>query len=148
MKPLQIEGSPDEEDLVWVQNALISGGLPVDRVIRNGWCHYDVESKHNWVAREWFDPHMFINDGRVIKSHHPDIMVLDKHFKLVLIIEIDGSAHDDRPGRRRTYKRDKDYEEMGIERFIKINKGEEKDWRSAVIDHILELEETTDIFDV
>ena len=133
---------------MWVQNTLRKMDISQDRVIRNGWCHYDVESKHNWVAREWFDPHMFINDGRVIKSHHPDIMVLDKHFKLVLIIEIDGSAHDDRPGRRKTYKRDKDYEEMGIERFIKINKGEESDWHQALIDSLLELEQTTDIFDV
>ena len=132
---------------MWVQNTLRKMDISQDRIIRNGWCHHDVESKHNWVAREWFDPRMFIN-GRVIKSHHPDIMVLDKHFKLVLIIEIDGSAHDDRPGRRRTYKRDKDYEEMGIERFVKINKGEESDWHQALIDSLLELEETTDIFDV
>ena len=148
MKPLQIEGPPDEEDLVWVQNALLSGGLPPGRVIRNGYLFYHDERKEVAYSRDDNVQPMWekgMGPGRWI-THHPDIMVIDKRRVLRLIIEIDGSAHDDRPGRRRTYKRDKDYEEMKIDHFIKINKGEEEDWHQAVIDHIIELEQTTDIF--
>ena len=41
---------------------------------------------------------------------------------------------------------DQDYEEMDIPYFV-INKGEAADWHQVFIDHILELEETSDLFD-
>ena len=150
MKPLQIEGSPDEEDLVWVQNILRKMGVPQSQIIRNGYLFYHDEKREVCYSRDdntapvWGAYSMSV--GRWV-THHPDIMMVNKKKVLKLIIEIDGSAHDDRPGRRRTHKRDQHYEEMKIDHFIKINKAEESDWHQALIDHLLELEETSDLFD-
>ena len=149
MKPLQIEGPPDEEDLVWVQNTLRKMDISQDRIIRNGYLFYHDEKKQIFYNRtsmippNWGDLSETSNRWLI---HHPDIMLLNKKGTLKLIIEIDGSAHDDRPGRRRTYKRDQDYEEMDIPYFV-INKGEATDWHQVFIDHLLELEETSDLFD-
>ena len=145
MKPLQIEGSPDEEDLVRVQNILIQGGIPQSRVIRNGWCQYHVEEKKAYVTRDYPKP---MSDAflplPVVQLHHPDIMVLNTKGKLALIIEIDGSAHDTRPGRKRTYNRDKDYEELGV-RYDVFNKAEDPDWFEHIHDIIPEWMQTLDL---
>ena len=150
MKPLQIEGSPDEEDLVWVQNILRKMGVPQSQIIRNGYLFYHDEGNQFFYSRTGGTPPNWGNWSESSNRwiiHHPDVMMVNKNGTLKLIIEIDGSAHDDRPGSRRTYKRDQHYEEMKIPHFVKINKGEEKDWHQALIDSLLELEQLTDAFD-
>ena len=122
MKPLQIEGSPDEEDLVRVQNMLVKLGVCLDRIVRNGFLEWNADlSKARWT-QQGEEPAHVGESGWVL--HHPDIMILDPldRTRVKCIIEIDGSAHNDRPGRRRTYKRDLNYDEMEIPWVFKIER--------------------------
>ena len=72
-------------------------------------------------------------------------MILDKMASVKVIIEIDGSAHDDRPGRRRTYKRNQDYDEMPVPFVLVYNKAEKPDWFENMTNDMCEVVQITDI---
>ena len=133
MKPLQIEGSPDEEDLVRTVNMLVKLGIRPERIIRNGFLEWNADlSKARWTA-SWDEPAHAGESGWVLQ--HPDIMILDPQdlAKVKAIVEIDGSAHDTRPGRKRTYKRNLVYEEMEIPWVIHVERKPKDDtWYDSI----------------
>ena len=143
MRPLQIEGSPDEEDLVRTVNLLVKLGISQDRIIRNGYIEYNVDSGTMYCSDSWGpDPNRASKAGEVWQIHHPDIMIMDKENpkKLKCIVEIDGSAHNTRPGRRRTHRRDDDYEHMDIPWVISFERKRNDDsWFDAVEERFTEI---------
>ena len=58
MKPLQIEGSPDEEDLVRVQNRIIKFDISPLRVIRNGYLEWNADLDKSSGVRRAMDPNI------------------------------------------------------------------------------------------
>ena len=77
--------------------------------------------------------------------HHPDIMYAPHSPDLceprpLLIVELDGSYHDSKPGRKKTDRRDRDYRRAGIP-FIAVRMSEYPDegaWQAHLRERLKE----------
>ena len=116
MKPLRIEGSPDATQIAEIANYIREKyALPAPLVLAD---NYIVIEPSTYTFDVAYTVSKEQAEGKII--HHPDIMILDKQMKLKAIIEIDGSIHDTPSGRRKTERRNQDYNRLNVD-YLAIN---------------------------
>jgi len=135
MRPLRIEGSPDAGRVVQAAAELITH-LKQYRIVTEGYVTISRDTDRVTGAYDRHFESLIPSDRRTDDLiRHPDIMILDRT-RVRGIVELDGSIHDTRPGRKKTGRRNKTYEAAGIP-LIAINEADQKatgvDWRVTLI---------------
>ena len=129
MKPLRIEGKSDEHLLVETVNYIHKRHkIPLTNIKKDWFISINAADYSYYMAESL--PESAIQD-RII--HHPDIMILDEQLNLKAVIELDGSIHNTHSGRRKTEKRNQDYNRMDV-RFVAINLADLKDMGITIED--------------
>ena len=102
MRPLRIDGKPDEEKLTMTVKILFELGIPRHE-IRRDWYILLERDTYNVTYHESLN-----GDMKRYIVHHPDILIV-RDGSLKCVIEVDGSIHDTNRGKRRTEKRNNNY---------------------------------------
>ena len=106
-------GKSDHADIAAAERVLVAAGVPADQIVREWFLHVRAE-----------DESVIVSTGGppanepVLWTRHPDVMVVagdfEDEWRPLLIVEMDGSWHDTKPGRKATDRRDRDYRSASI----------------------------------
>ena len=109
MRPLRLDGAPDAQRLAMLRQTLTNLGIRPDSMLTEHPILIDritYEASLGW-------PGMGYDIKQTHIVHVPDITILGKN-GIACIVELDGSIHDTRSGRRKTERRDRDYADARI----------------------------------
>ncbi len=112
MKPLRLDGKTDEEQLNAMSTYLYEKG---HRIIKEPYLLFDRETgAPKGLALQYItEP-----QAKRYIIHHPDLIIPDPKHLAKCIIEIDGSYHDSKAGKRKTEKRNAHYQTAKIPYII------------------------------
>ena len=109
MNPLRLDGAPDAQRLAMLRQTLTDLGIRPDSMLTEHPVIIDritYEASLGWPGMEYS-----VKKTHII--HMPDITIRDKN-GIACLVELDGSIHDTRSGRRKTERRDRDYTDAHI----------------------------------
>ena len=95
-----------------------TAGIPPRRVLVD---HFVAFSRYDYSVTA-IQQNMTLEEVRSPQhfTHRPDIIIIPKDGanKIDLIVELDGSVHDTKSGRRKTERRNRDYEDAKLPYFV------------------------------
>ena len=109
MRPLRLDGAPDAQRLAMLRQCLTELGIRPSSMLTE---HPILIDRITYEARLGW-PGMECNIRKTHIVHMPDITILGKN-GIACLVELDGSIHDTRSGRRKTERRDRDYADARI----------------------------------
>ena len=115
MRAIRLDGCPDSERVNRAIKELYALGFQRGEILHD---HFLLINRYTGraIVRNLLQQDPAGNWKQFI-IHRPDIM-LWRHHVVRCIIEIDGTIHDTRAGRRRTENRNRDYVDTGIPHII------------------------------
>ena len=135
MRPLRIDGKPDEEKLTMTVKILLELGIPRHE-IRRDWYILLERDTYNVTYHESLN-----GDMKRYIVHHPDILIV-RDGTIRCVLEVDGSVHDSNRGKRRTEKRNSDYWSAKLS-YIVLNEADLKylgmSWRDFLWESLLKM---------
>ena len=110
MRPLRIDGPPDAQRVALAAQYLRERLEGRFEVLTE---HYLLLEAEPRILESLTRAEAEAADAAGVPLHHPDIIITELGI-IALIIEIDGSIHDTKPGRRATAVRDRHYADAGL----------------------------------